>query len=280
MDGEIITAGEFKLLQAYIAEHCGIALGVEKSYLVDMRLGELLKETACLDFRALYRLAANDTSNQLRSRIIDAMTTNETLWFRDGHPFTILKEKLIPQVAEQLRSGALSRIRIWSAPCSTGQEPYSIAMAARDWCRTERGLRPEHVEVLASDISPTALAIARAGRYDESSSKRGLPEEFRKRYFRHDGQTQVVDDEIKRMVTFRQFNLKDSPDTLGRFDIIFCRYVAIYFSDDFRRILYRGMARALEPGGYLLISAIENLREVCADFEPLEHASGIYYRRT
>ena len=280
MGPEMITATEFKLLRGYIAEHCGIALGDEKSYLVDTRLCELLQETGCVDFGALYRLAVHDSSHQLRNRIMDAMTTNETLWFRDGHPFTILKEKLIPQLVEQLRSGARSRIRIWSAACSTGQEPYSIAMVARDLCRTVRGLRPEHVEILASDISPTALSIAQTGRYDENSWKRGLPEEFGQRYFRQDGQTRVVDDEIKRMVTFQKFNLQDAPDTLGRFDIIFCRYVAIYFSDDFRRILYARLARTMEPNGYLLISAVENLRGVCAAFEPLEHASGIYYRRT
>ena len=276
----MITAAEFKLYQGYIARHCGIALGGEKIYLVDSRLRELLDETGCPDFGALYRLAVDDSSHHLRNRIVDAMTTNETLWFRDGHPFTILKEKLIPQLVEQLRSGARSRIRIWSAACSTGQEPYSIAMVARDLCRTVRGLRPEHVEILASDISPTALSIAQTGRYDENSWKRGLPEEFGQRYFRQDGQTRVVDDEIKRMVTFQKFNLQDVLDIRARFDIVFCRYVAIYFSEDFKRTLYQGLARTLEPGGYLVISAVENLRGICEDFEPLEHAGGTYYRRT
>jgi len=276
----MITAAEFKLYQGYIARHCGIALGGEKIYLVDSRLRELLDETGCPDFGALYRLAVDDSSHRLRNRIMDAMTTNETLWFRDGHPFTILKEKLIPQFAEQLRAGVRSRIRIWSAACSTGQEPYSIAMVVRDLCRTQFGLRPEHVDILASDISPTALSIAQAGRYDEDSLKRGLPEELKARYFRHDGPARVVDDEIKRMVTFRKFNLQDALGTHGRFDIIFCRYVAIYFSEDFKRTLYQGLARTLEPGGYMVISAVENLRGVCEDFEPLEHASGTYYRRT
>jgi chemotaxis protein methyltransferase CheR len=276
----MITAAEFKLYQGYIARHCGIALGGEKIYLVDTRLRELLDETGSADFGSLYRLAVNDTSNQLRNRIVDAMTTNERLWFRDEHPFTILKEKLIPELAAQLRAGGRSRIRIWSAACSTGQEPYSIAMVVRDLCRTQSGLRPEHVEILASDISPTALSIAQAGRYDENSLKRGLPDELKSRYFRQDGPVRVVDDEIKRMVTFQKFNLQDVLDIRGRFDIVFCRYVAIYFSEDFKRTLYQGLARALEPGGYLLISAVENLREVCRDFEPLEYASGVCYRRT
>jgi chemotaxis protein methyltransferase CheR len=274
-----ISSAEFKLLRDYIAEHSGIFLEEEKAYLLDTRLYGLLAETGSSDFTGLHKKAVSDSTKTLRNRIIDAMTTNETLWFRDEHPFTILKEKLVPPLAASLRSGARSRIRIWSAASSTGQEPYSIAMTMRELCRTESGLRPDNIEIVATDISPTALEFARAGRYSESDLNRGLPAEFRSRYFRADGDRWTVDQEIKDMITFRLFNLMDSPMGLAPFDVVFCRYVAIYFTPEKKSRLYDGIAGTLNPEGALIISAIENLRGVSTLFEAIEHAGGTYYRR-
>ena len=121
MTQDIITPNEFKLLRDYIELHCGIALGEEKAYLVESRLTSLLVENGCQDFGSFYRLASTSKGSVLRDKIVDAMTTNETLWFRDQHPFEILKTKLLPALAEEIRAGARSRIRIWSAASSTGQ---------------------------------------------------------------------------------------------------------------------------------------------------------------
>lgn len=278
MPTDTITPVEFKLLRDYIERHCGIVLGEEKAYLVETRLAGLLAETGCTDFGSFYRLASAESGTTLRDKIVDAMTTNETLWFRDGHPFQILREVLLPQFAEPLKTGARFRIRIWSAAASTGQEPYSIAITIQEFCRQNPGLRPDQFEILASDISPSALFLARAGRYDSGALGRGMPEDLRERYFHQEGQVWVLDEAVKRMVTLKKFNLQDPMEPLGRFDIVFCRYVTIYFSDPFKRQIYEGISRLTGQGGYLIISAVENMHAHGDLFEPMTHGSGTYYR--
>jgi len=275
---ETISINEFRLLRDLIEKLCGIALGDEKAYLIEARLAGLLTENGCTDFGSFYRLVAHDPSPQLRDKIVDAMTTNETLWFRDTHPFQILREGLLPKLAQDLRSGNRFRIRIWSGACSTGQEPYSIAMSIHEFCRSNPGVRPDQFEILATDISPSALMLAKLGRYDAAAVSRGLPDDLRDRYFHADGKVWVANDELKQLVSFRKFNLQDTMDSLGRFDIVFMRYVSIYFSDPFKQIIYRGVAKLLAPEGHLVISAVESLRGISDDFAQLSHAGGSYYR--
>lgn len=275
---EGISQQDFRLLRDLIERSCGIALGDEKAYLIETRLVGLMAECGCEDYGAFYRRVAEDTSHRLRDRIVDAMTTNETLWFRDGHPFTILREQLLPALGEALRSGNRFRIRIWSGACSTGQEAYSIAMAVHEFCQAQPGLRPDQFEILATDISPSALFLAKAGRYDEASLARGLSPARRDRFFHPEGRAWVVNDEVRKLVTFRPFNLQDPLDPLGHFDVVFLRYVCIYFSDPFKRQIYQGVARLLAPDGHLLISAVESLRGIAEGFEQLTHAGGSYYR--
>jgi chemotaxis protein methyltransferase CheR len=274
---DTITSTEFKLLRDYIQEHCGICLGEEKAYLIETRLAGLMVQHGCPDFGSFYRLAKNDPSPQLREKVIDAMTTNETLWFRDSHPFVTLKEKLLPALAQDIRSGSRFRVRIWSAACSTGQEPYSIAMVIHEFCRTNPGIQPSQFEILASDISPSALFLAKAGRYDENALRRGLPDELRQRYFTQDGTVWKVNEEVRSLVTFRKFNLQDSMEPLGHFDIVFCRYVTIYFAEEFKRRIFQGIAGLLWPNGHLLVSAVESLRGVANQFLPQTSNGGLYY---
>jgi len=273
-----ITPNEFKLLRDLIEQSCGIALGEEKAYLIETRLVGLMAENGCEDYGSFYRLVARDPDNRLRDKIVDAMTTNETLWFRDLHPFLILRDKLLPPLAAELKAGNRFRIRIWSGASSTGQEAYSIAMTIHEFCRENPALRPDQFEIMGSDISPSALFLAKAGRYDEASLARGLGTERRDRFFHPDGRVWVVNDELKRMVTFRKFNLQDSMEPLGHFDIIFLRYVCIYFSDPFKRQIYQGIASLLAPEGHLVISAVESLRGITEQFVQLNHAGGSYYR--
>ena len=275
---ETISLNEFKLLRDLIEKACGIALGDEKAYLIETRLVGLMTETGCDDYGSFYRLVAKDNNHHLRDRIVDAMTTNETLWFRDNHPFLILREKLLPQLAEELRGGNRFRIRIWSGASSTGQEPYSLAMAIHEFCAATPGLRPDQFEIMASDISPSALFLAKAGRYDEAALSRGLSAERRARFFHPEGSIWVVNDEVKRMVSFRKINLQDPMDSLGHFDIVFLRYVSIYFSDPLKRQIYQGIARLLAPDGHLIISAVESLRGISEEYLQLNHAGGSYYR--
>jgi len=274
---EPLTQTEFRLIRDFVKERCGISLGDEKAYLVEARLAGLLAKHGCADFGAFYRLARQDPSQELREEIIDAMTTNETLWFRDVHPFTILREKLLPPLAGEIRQGLRRRIRIWSAACSTGQEPYSIAMEVLDFCKANPGILPSHFEILASDISPSALALAREARYDEAVIRRGLPDALRDRWFRREGPNWRLADEVRNLVTFRKFNLQDPMDALGPMDVVFCRYVTIYFADDFKRRILQGIGKLLQPSGHLLVSAVESLRGTGDQFLPRTHAGGIYY---
>jgi chemotaxis protein methyltransferase CheR len=278
MPFETIQPTEFRLIRDFIEQSCGIVLGDEKAYLIETRLAGLLAETGSRDFAALYQLAMKDPGTTLRDKIVDAMTTNETLWFRDGHPFEILRDVLLPPFAEQLRSGSRFRIRIWSAASSTGQEPYSIAMVIREYCAAHPEVRPDQFEILASDISPSALYLAKAGRYDSVAVSRGMPDHLRSRYFRQEGQVWILDDSIKKMVTLKKFNLQDSMEPLGRFDIVFCRYVTIYFSEAFKRQIYNGIAKLTAQGGFFVTSAVENLQSSEDLFEPLYHGPGTYYR--
>lgn len=275
---EGISNVEFRLLRDLIEGLCGIALGDEKAYLVETRLAGLLVETGCRDFGAFHRLVASNVDPTLRERIVDAMTTNETLWFRDGHPFAILRERLLPDLAARILDGSRFRVRLWSAAASTGQEAYSMAMAIHEFCRVTPGVRPDHFEILATDISPSALLMARAGRYDASAIARGLPDAMRERYFRQEGQVWVAGEDLKRLVTFRKFNLLEPLDGLGTFDVIFMRYVAIYFSDAFKRRIYAHVARILAPEGALVISAVESLRGISEAFVQQAHAGGTWYQ--
>lgn len=275
---ENIQPAEFRMLRDYIEKHCGILLGEEKAYLIETRLAGLLAQTGAKDFGEFYRLASNETGTELRDKIVDAMTTNETLWFRDGHPFNTLKETLLPEFAAQLLANQRFRIRIWSAASSTGQEPYSIAITIHEYCREHPGILPSHFEIIASDISPSALFLAKAGRYDAAAISRGMPDGLRDRYFKQEGQIWILNEDVRKIVTLRKFNLQDPMESLGRFDIVFCRYVTIYFSDAFKRQIYEGLAKATAMGGYIFISAVENMQNHSDLFESITRSNGTYYR--
>ena len=273
-----VTRDEFASLRDYIEEQCGIALNENKGYLIETRLTKLMIESGCENFEEFARLARAESGTALRDKIVDAMTTNETLWFRDGHPYTILIEKILPDLADQLKSGRRSSVRIWSAACSTGQEPYSIAIAIQEFCKTCPGVSPERFEIVGTDISTSALFLAKAGRYDQLAIKRGLDDEVRDRYFKQDGRVWQLDEKIRRMVTFKKYNLQDSLTPLGNIDVAFLRYVAIYFSEAFKQTLTANIAKLLRPAGYLVIGAVESLLGVSREYDLVTHAKGNYYK--
>lgn len=275
-----ITQEEFKLLRDYIADQCGIFVGDQKLYLLESRLSILVVENGCKSFHEFYRKAVNDPYNGLRDKIIDAITTNETLWFRDQTPWFIFKEVIIPDFFNTLSKGLKNRIRIWSAACSTGQEPYSIAMVLDEAIRERLGrdISPEHFEILATDISPSALFLAIAGRYDQIAMSRGMSERYRDRYFAQRGRVWELDPVIRKRITFKQLNLQSRFSPLGKFDLIMCRNVAIYFSDAFKNDLFSRMASTLNGRGYFFVGSAESLTGYSDDFELFEHNRGIYYR--
>ncbi|NLH50979.1 MAG: protein-glutamate O-methyltransferase CheR [Myxococcales bacterium] len=275
-----INPDEFDLLRKFIEDRCGIALEKGKEYLIESRLARLLVETDSGNFGDFYRKVKSEPNPVLVERIIDAMTTNETLWFRDKGPYIILEELILPQMKELLRQGARSEIRIWSAACSTGQEPYSIGMIIDRYCQLygEGWLQPSRFSILGTDISPSALLLAKTARYDRISIERGMIESYRNAYFRQNGTVWQLEDKIKGMATYRKFNLMESFMTLGRFDLVFCRNVAIYFSDAAKRDLFRKIAQILLPGGFFFLGSAESLTGFSADFEMGEYKGALYYR--
>ena len=264
------------MFQAYIASESGITLDEGKTYLVESRLKGLLDVYDCANFGDLYQKAKTNAAPLIRTKIIEAMTTNETLWFRDQSPYTIFDDVFLPELARQLGAGK-SKVRIWSAACSTGQEPYSIAMVISEFCRRHSAVSLDQFEIVATDISAEALSVGKLGAYDGIAMGRGMADTFRDRYFKQSGKFWIIDGALKKIIDFKVFNLMESFSSLGTFDIIFCRNVAIYFSQDFKIELFGKMKRALHPGGMFMLGSSETLAYYSNDFEAKTHKGHTYY---
>lgn len=275
----MISLDEFRLIRDYIEEHCGIHLTDDKVYLVETRLTTLMIEQGCKTFTELYRKSVSDKTNALRDKIIEAITTNETFWFRDIHPFGILNEVLFKKLCDEILAGERTKIRIWCSACSTGQEPYSIAMTFNEFMRKYPGLRPQHLEIVATDISSTVLFLGKLGRYDNLSMSRGLAEDLKYRYFETaDNKIWTINNEIKKMVTFKKLNLQENFSHVGKQDIVFCRNILIYFSMDFKQDILSRIATLLRPKGFLFLGASESIIMYTKEYEMLRHAMGLYYQ--
>ncbi|HWR42617.1 protein-glutamate O-methyltransferase CheR [Sporomusa sp.] len=275
-----LSPAEFALFQEYIKEQCGIDFNEEKSYLIESRLSKFLIKFGLTNFEELYRMLNKQKDVGLAEEIIDAITTNETLWFRDKTPWMILEEVLLPAYIDEIRKGQRSKVRIWSAACSTGQEPYSIAMCIDSYLKRFRvqDVTLSQFEILATDISTTVLKLARMGKYDSISMARGLESEYRDTYFRQEGRIWKLADTIKDAVVFRQFNLQNSFIGLGNFDTVFCRYVTIYFSEQFKKVVFSKIANALTEQGVLFIGNSEIFFDYKENYEMTQYKNGAFFR--
>lgn len=269
-----IEPSEVQLFSKYIYGLCGINIEASKAYLLETRLGRLLENEKCDSFTAFYHKVKSDLSKKLVHQLVDAITTNETLFFRDGNPFELLRHKILPEVFDQRNNGQKA-IRIWSAACSTGQEIYSIAIILRELLGPSPAI---NLKLIGTDISDTAIKQASYGAYNKFEIERGLPRERLQRYFSPVGETWKIKDEIRSMVSFQKLNLMGPFSGMGKFDIIFCRNVAIYFTLEDRVKLFNKIADALEPDGYLIIGSTESLTGVCPRFVPKRHLKAIFYQ--
>ena len=274
----MLSPDEFHLIRDYIEKHCGIHLTDDKGYLVETRLTTLMYEHGCDTFGEFYTKALQDKTNFLRDKIIEAITTNETFWFRDLHPFGILNETLFSRYAEEIKSGKRSKIKVWCTACSTGQEPYSIAMSFLEFLRRNPLISEGHIDILATDISSTVLYLGKLGRYNSLAISRGLSDEYRRRYFEKGDKFWTIKDKVKNMVRFQKFNLQDDFSHLGRQDIIFCRNILIYFSPEFKQDILKRIARLLRPEGYLFLGASESIIMYTNEYEMIRHAVGLFYQ--
>jgi chemotaxis protein methyltransferase CheR len=271
----VLSQSDYDAFQAYLETACGIVLGNNKHYLVTSRLNRLTDE---FTFPSLSELLANlqrGNDKRLRESVINAMTTNETSWFRDTYPFEMLKKSIFPELVKQKPNP----LRIWSAASSTGQESYSISMTTSEYQLTNPGAMPGRVEIVGTDISSRVVKSAREGKYDELSMARGLSEERKKRYFidNKDGGW-TINKDIGARTRFTELNLLTNYTLMGRFDIIFCRNVLIYFSSEMKTDILQRMAAILNPGGFLFLGGSESPTGYCNNFEMMRMPEGVVYR--
>ncbi|OOF07537.1 chemotaxis protein CheR [Salinivibrio sp. MA440] len=273
MTNVAISDQEYRDFCRHLESKCGIVLGDSKQYLVRSRLSPLVNKFGLASLSELVKSVITGRNRELAVAAIDAMTTNETLWFRDTYPYEVLAHRLLPELAK-----ARKPIKIWSSASSSGQEPYSIAMTVAETQQRKPGMLSS-VSITATDISTSMLEACRQGIYDNLALGRGLSPERRRTFFEDVGDGKMrVKDNIKRMVTFRPQNLMESYSLLGKFDIIFCRNVLIYFSPDMKAKVLNQMAGALNPGGYLILGASESLTGLTDKFEMIRCNPGIIYK--
>ncbi|OKY76546.1 MAG: chemotaxis protein CheR [Desulfobulbaceae bacterium DB1] len=270
-----ISPDELQRFAKFIHDKSGIVLDSTKAYLVESRLLPLIREKRFSSFTDLHNQASRDPL--LANRIVDAISTNETSFFRDQKPFELLKYKILPDVidANSSRPGANRTISIWSAACSTGQEVYTIAVTLHELLGSS--ISQYRIKITGTDISDTAVMQSSRGSYSQFEIGRGFPRPLINKYFVPDGQNLRVKDELRAMTFFRKINLMESFSAMGKFDIIFCRNVAIYFSMPNRKSLFERLASQLHPHGALLIGATESLFGVTDRFVRREYHNSVFY---
>lgn len=268
-----MTREEFQSFAAMLEKHSGISLEPGKEYLVEARLAAVARDNGYTSVSALVQQLRQTTLGPIHWSAFEALTTNETSFFRDEHPFKALREVILPQLID-LRASSRT-LNIWCAAASTGQEPYSLAMLLRD--RFPQLLNWT-ITFFATDLSETVLARARAGRFNATEVGRGLPAEFRQRYFVPDGDSLQVREDIRRMVSFRVMNLVGPWPNMPELDLVLLRNVLIYFNVETKRNILLKIQRHLRPDGCLLLGAAETTLHIEESYEVVHLDRTAYYR--
>ncbi|MDZ5601546.1 protein-glutamate O-methyltransferase CheR [Pseudomonas sp. RP23018S] len=267
---------DFEQFRVFLEKACGILLGDNKQYLVSSRLNKLMEQQGIKSLSELTQRIQTQPRSGLREQVVDAMTTNETLWFRDSYPFEVMKNRVIP---EFIKNNPGQRLRIWSAACSSGQEPYSLSMTIDEFERSNLGQLKMGSQIVATDLSSLMLNNCRTGEYDSLAIARGLSPDRLQRYFDSKGAGRfAVKPPIRSRVEFRSFNLLDSYAALGKFDVVFCRNVLIYFSAQVKKDILMRIHGTLKPGGYLFLGASEALNGLPDHYQMVQCSPGIIYQ--
>lgn len=245
---------DFDALRQLLSRTSGLSLDAEKAYLAKSRLQPIIQKAGLNDLGALVKRLLSGADAELVRDVVEAMTTNETFFFRDRVPFDNFRNVILPKLL-QARKG-MRQIRIWCAACSTGQEPYSLAMLLDAEAHKLSGWA---VDILATDLSRNVIAAAREGVYTQFEMQRGLPISQLLRYFRQEGDHWRINEHLRSRVRFEEFNLLSNYAALGRFDVIFCRNVLIYFDVPTKQNVLNRMAQILCPDGYLMLGAAESV---------------------
>ncbi len=261
---------DYEYLRKFLKDNSGLDLSADKHYLIESRLLPIARKAGLPGIAELVQKMKGGSA-AIGTQVVEAMTTNETFFFRDKVPFDHFREAIMPEV---LRARASRRsIRIWCAAGSTGQEPYSLAMCLKEMSAALAGWR---VEILATDLSLEVLEKSKAGIYSQFEVQRGLPIQMLVKYFKQTGELWQVNADIRAMVQHRQLNLLHDFSQLGVFDIIFCRNVLIYFDQDTKINIFRRLAKATETDGFLALGAAETVVGLTDVFKPFPERRGLY----
>jgi chemotaxis protein methyltransferase CheR len=265
-----VTPPEYEYLRKVLRESSGLDLSADKQYLVESRLLPLSRKAGLSGIGELVDKVKSGSAS-LATQVVEAMTTNETFFFRDKIPFDHFGLSIMPEV---LRARASRRsIRIWCAAASTGQEPYSLAICLKEMGAALAGWR---VEIIASDLSQEVLEKSKAGIYSQFEVQRGLPVQLLVKYFKQIGELWQINADLRAMVQHRQLNLLHDFSQLGMFDVIFCRNVLIYFDQDTKIRIFKRLAKAVEPDGFVVLGAAETVVGLTDVFKPCPERRGLY----
>ncbi|MFV0422138.1 CheR family methyltransferase [Oleidesulfovibrio sp.] len=274
-----ITDEEFSQLRDFIYDQCGIYIADNRKYLVENRLANRLKDLNLKTYGEYFYFLRYDAGRrQELTKLFEVVTTNETSFFRNPPQLKVFEEKVLGAVLDDLRSKRSKRLRIWSAGCSTGEEPYTLAIILHEVLRTEIG--SWDIKITANDLSEGVLQAARRGIYTEYAL-RTTPPSMISKYFIKEGSNYKIKPELKRLVNFGQINLSDRVQLkrVERSQIVFCRNVIIYFDDDMKKRVIGSFYDNLLPGGFLLIGHSESLHNITRAFKPEHHQGAIVYKK-
>lgn len=269
-----ISDSAYRAFADFLQKQCGIVLGSSKQYLVRSRLLPIVKKTNFSHINELVEHVLERHDPALMAIVIEAMTTNETFWFRDAYPFAILQDTFFPEYGQHQR-----HCRIWCAACSSGQEPYSVSMSALEFEQSSK--TKLDLEIIGTDISQHMIHRCKTANYDNLSLTRGLSEARRQRFFSSNGENgqMKLNDEVRHRVSFKVFNLLNAYDDMGKFDIVFCRNVLIYFSSELKQQILQQIAARLTPGGVLFLGASESIAGLSDEFQFVRCPQGLYYKK-
>ena len=265
-------ASDFNYIRELVRRHSAIVLEADKDYLIETRLTPLARQAGFASLEALIAaLRANSATSTLRNQVVEAITTHETSFFRDFHPFEALKTTVLPELLAKRSS---SNVTIWCAACSSGQEPFSIAMLVREHFPILRN----RVRIIATDLSGAILARAKEGLYSQIEVNRGLPAMLLTKYFQRQGLQWRIRPEIRQMVEFRQNNLAESWPPIPPLDIVFMRNVLIYFDLGTKKAILARIRGVLKSSGYLFLGSSETTLNLDAAFEPISMGKSVCYK--
>jgi len=263
----------FTYLAQFLKDESGLIITEEKAYLVESRLVPVARKRGLADLDELVIAVRHKKDADLNNHVVEAMTTNESFFFRDIKPFESLKNTVLPQIVRARKAAKAKKIRIWSAACSSGQEPYTIAMMLKETPALLQGL---DVEIIGTDISNEILAKAREGIYTQFEAQRGLPIQFLMKYFTQVGEHWQINEDIRGSVQLHNANLLQDLSRFGKFDAIFCRNVLIYFEAPTKAVVLNRLRSMMPDDGYLFLGAAETVVGISDMFKTIKGERGVY----